>query len=142
MIEKCPRAFRICKFFLKGGDLIADLRSKVAFKAVSSKGIGLDVSGKVIDNLGNEVTRFKSTHLGMGCFYITPKAGLRYKAVVQFEDRKEDTVNIVESLKEGISLSVNNDSLTKAVIKIAANSSYFKKKRVTCIRCFYIRRRW
>jgi hypothetical protein len=54
------------QFFPEGGELIIGVRSKVAFKAVNSNGLGIDVKGTVTDNEGTVVANLASQHLGMG----------------------------------------------------------------------------
>ena len=70
------------QFFPEGGLLVNGITSKIAFKAVSPNGLGVDVSGIITDNNGRQVASFSSSHLGMGIFELTPKAGFNYIARV------------------------------------------------------------
>jgi len=68
------------QFFPEGGDLVAGLPTRVAFKAVNEFGKPADVQGEVRDASGAVVARFDSYHDGMGAFDLTPQAGMRYAA--------------------------------------------------------------
>lgn len=70
-------------FHPEGGYLVPGAECRVAFKAIGSDGLGTDVSGRVFDSSGSEVSRFSSVHLGMGVFSFTPLAGERYTAEVR-----------------------------------------------------------
>jgi alpha-2-macroglobulin-like protein len=67
-------------FYPEGGDLAQDVDCVVAFKAVNEFGKGADVSGKIIDDEGKEITTFESLHMGMGSFRIRPRKGRKYYA--------------------------------------------------------------
>ncbi|MEO6977617.1 MAG: Plug domain-containing protein, partial [Mucilaginibacter sp.] len=75
------------------------------------------------------VTTFASTHLGMGYIDITPEAGKSYKANVTFADGSQNTVDLPMPLQQGITLSVNNDSLQKATVFVNVNKSCFEQNR-------------
>ncbi|MBK9337574.1 MAG: carboxypeptidase regulatory-like domain-containing protein [Lewinellaceae bacterium] len=68
------------QFFPEGGDLVAGLDSRVAFKAVNEFGKPADVQGDVLDASGIVVARFESFHDGMGAFDLVPRPGARYTA--------------------------------------------------------------
>ena len=70
------------QFFHEGGNLVAGLESVVAFKATDYAGHGLEVQGQVLDAQNRPVATFRSSHLGMGTFSMTPVAGQRYHAEV------------------------------------------------------------
>lgn len=68
------------QFFPEGGNLVACGFNRVAFKAVSPDGKGINVEGSIVDDQNNTVATFKSQHLGMGTVRISPVAGRRYFA--------------------------------------------------------------
>jgi len=73
------------RFFPEGGDLVTGLSSRVAFKATGVDGHGKEVKGIVEDGDGKEISSFKSSHLGMGSFMLTPLPGTRYFARVAYQ---------------------------------------------------------
>src|SRR6185437_16167616 len=48
------------QFFPEGGNLVIDVPSKVAFKAVGTNGMGINVTGVVVDNDHKEVAKINS----------------------------------------------------------------------------------
>src|SRR6185312_1211884 len=117
------------QFFPEGGQLVTGVTSKVAFKAVGINGLGLNVTGVITDNTGAEVSRFTSTRLGMGSFYLDPLPGKTYSAKASFADGSTNTINLPVANSSGIILSVNNDSVQKASVKIEANAAYFSENK-------------
>jgi len=117
------------QFFPEGGQLITGITSKVAFKTVGVNGLGLNVTGIITDNTGAEVSRFASTRLGMGSFYLDPSPGKTYLAKVSFADGSTNTINLPNATMSGIILSVDNDSVATATVKIEANEAYFNENK-------------
>jgi len=117
------------QFFPEGGGLIAGIMAKVGFKAVGPAGLGLDVSGVIFDNDHKQVATFSSAHLGMGYFYFTPVEGKTYSAQVSYSGGSLDEVSLPAVDPNGLSLSVNNDSLPKATVTISANEAYFGQNK-------------
>jgi TonB-dependent SusC/RagA subfamily outer membrane receptor len=113
------------QFFAEGGTLVNGIRSKIAFKAVGVNGLGMEAKGIVTDNAGKTVTQFTSAHLGMGYFYLEPEEGKSYKANITFADGSHNTLDLPLAESKGIALSINNDSLPKANVKIQANKAWF-----------------
>jgi hypothetical protein len=68
------------QFFPEGGPLIENVSTLLGFKAISSAGYGCNVTGWVLSSLGDTITSFASTHLGMGSFFFIPKKGMKYFA--------------------------------------------------------------
>jgi len=71
------------QFFPEGGNLVAGITSKVAFKAVGKAGKGVDVAGVVVDQHNDTLARIQSLKFGMGNFSFTPAANNSYKAIVK-----------------------------------------------------------
>ncbi len=68
------------QFFPEGGYAINGFLNPIAFKVLDSDGNGVSVSGQIKDDLGNQVTNFSTTHLGMGLFHFIPKPDKTYSA--------------------------------------------------------------
>ena len=98
------------QFFPEGGDLIAGIRTKVAFKSIAPGGLSMEAAGSIVDGAGNLVTEFKSEHLGMGVFAMTALQGKNYYAQVRFKDGSETKQLIPQAKPEGYMMSVNNAS--------------------------------
>jgi hypothetical protein len=115
------------QFFPEGGDMLSNVLSKVAFKAISSTGLGVDVRGTITDNDNNVVTDFTSQHLGMGEFSMVPQPGKTYKATVTFPDGTKNSYDLPRVLDEGINLTVNNNNPDTLFLRISSNPAFLQK---------------
>ncbi|MGV3559744.1 hypothetical protein [Larkinella arboricola] len=70
------------QFFPEGGNLVQNLSSTVAFKAVGGDGKGVDLPGVILDQRNDTVVRFRPFRFGMGRFTFTPAEGKQYRAVL------------------------------------------------------------
>lgn len=107
------------QFFPEGGDMVNGLTSSVAFKASSSSGNSIDITGKLVDELNNTVLEFKTTHAGMGAFKFTPVGGKTYMSIVNLPDGKTKIINLPNVQTSGYVLTADNtgpDSLTVTLL--------------------------
>lgn len=114
------------QFFPEGGELIANVPSKVAFKAIRSDGLGIDARIEVADQKGNILTHAESMHLGMGSFSFTPQENNSYKAKVLFKDGSETYVDLPAVKTEGLSISVRQDN-DFVILNVGTNQNYLEK---------------
>jgi hypothetical protein len=98
------------QFFPEGGNLVAGIESKVAFKAVNQNGKGVELRGAVIDQHNDTVTRFRSLKFGMGSFLLTPVAGNSYKAVVKIANTIPVTKDLPAVNAQGYVVKLTNDA--------------------------------
>lgn len=117
------------QFFPEGGELIAGIASRIAFKAINGNGAGVDLKGSVVDNGGNKLTDFSSSHLGMGDFYMNAEAGKTYKANVTFNDGSTKSFDLPKVVESGIVAQVNNTDSLAFNLKIIANETYFQANK-------------
>ena len=101
-----PIAF--LQFFPEGGNLVAGITSRVAFKATDSRGMPINVKGDILTASGKKVTSFTSVHDGMGYFELQPQAGEKYKATWKDQSGKPHETNLPSFLSAGLVLKVNN----------------------------------
>jgi len=123
------------QFFPEGGNMLSDVHAKIAFKAINSNGMGVDVKGSVTDDSNTEVAQFTSQHLGMGEFTFQPEPNKSYKATVSFPDGTKGTYDLPKELNEGIYISVNNTNPDSVTIKLISNPAFLDKFKNTL---FYI----
>jgi hypothetical protein len=114
------------QFFPEAGQFISGVLTKVAVKAVDTKGLGLDIKGQITDNNNTVVATFASQHLGMGSFRMTPEAGKTYKASVTFPDGSKQSYDLPTPETEGLTLQITNNDPEKLNVKIIANDAYFQ----------------
>lgn len=118
------------QFFPEGGNLVQDIPTKVAIKAVNSAGLGEDVQGSIIDDTGNELFSFQTSHLGMGNFILNPQPGKTYSAKITLKNGSIQTIPLPAILPQGYSLNVNNADSTKITVKILSSQSLLNKGEI------------
>jgi len=101
-----PSAF--LQFFPEGGNLVAGLSSKIAFKATDAKGFPIAVKGDIITTTGKKITSFASTHNGMGYFMLQPTQGETYKATWKDAAGKAMETSLPSFLSSGVVINVEN----------------------------------
>lgn len=121
------------QFFPEGGSLVEGLPSKIAFKAINTKGLGQNVSGSVIDNDNNEVLKFETSYLGMGSLILNPIPGKSYVAKIKLPDGSEKTMPLPKAVASGYVISVNNTDTAKIAIKIVLTEDLLNKGDLTLV---------
>ncbi len=114
------------QFFAEGGQLISGIKSKVAFKAITPKGLGIDAKGTIVDNTNTVVAEFSSSHLGMGAFDFTPLDGKNYTAKVTFADGTTATPDLPKIETGAIGLGLDNTNADTLKLKIQADPSFLQ----------------
>jgi hypothetical protein len=113
------------QFFPEGGDLIENLSTKIAFKAIQEKGLGIAVKGDIVDNSGKIISKIEAQHLGMGSFTLLPESGKTYSANLSFANGIKKTIALPAAKKSGITLSVLTTTPSNIMVQINANQAYF-----------------
>lgn len=90
------------QFFPEGGSLLANSMQTIAFKAIGSNGLGIDVSGSVVDSLGTALCQFQSMNKGMGQIMLEAKAGQSYYAIMKAANGTEKKIELPHAKKEGV----------------------------------------
>jgi len=98
------------QFFPEGGQLIAGNMQFVGFKAIGANGLGTDINGRIVDNLNNEVTSFKSSYLGMGKILFMPEVGKTYSAICEDHLGQKTTLRLPEVSTSNYALCVQQTS--------------------------------
>lgn len=99
------------QFFPESGKIVAGTKNTVAFKAVNEFGKPADISGNILDEKGNIITRFSSYHDGMGGFDIKASKDVSYYAQITKPFLSEKKVPLPNVSKEGVRFTVVTDSL-------------------------------
>ena len=63
-----PKPYHKTDFFAEGGQMVAGLPSRVAFKAVGTNGLGSNLEGNIKDEAGKSIASFYSGFGGIGSF--------------------------------------------------------------------------
>jgi TonB-dependent Receptor Plug Domain len=98
------------QFFAEGGNLIAGVPNRTAFKAINAVGYGTDIEGFVLSSAGDTIVNFASMHLGMGNISFTPDAAKTYTAKVRKKFGPWKSVDLPKINAEGFALQIDNAS--------------------------------
>lgn len=109
------------QFMPEGGQLIAGIPCRVAFKALGQDGFSREVEGRIYDSNGAFVADFKSLHKGMGSFDLLPVSGMAYHARLKGSDSLQ-RIELPKIQSDGITLSINH-SRKDTLINIRVQAS-------------------
>lgn len=121
------------QFFPESGDLVNGISSRVGFKALSSDGLGIKISGFISNQNNERLTEFSSEHAGMGHFRIIPQITDTYTAHITFEDGSVKTYPLPKVKALGYVLSVINTTPDDLKIKISTNETTNAEEEITLI---------
>jgi hypothetical protein len=93
-------------FFPEGGDAIAGVSNKIAFKTNDQWGRPVRIKGVVVSNQGKIADSIRTIHDGMGYFFLTPEAGNTYAAKWKDEKGVEHNSPLPEIKQSGIAMLV------------------------------------
>ena len=108
-------------FFPEGGSLVDNVSSMVAFKAVNYLGKSCNVSGKIFSSNDDLITTFRSTHLGMGTFFLRPLPGLKYYSIVRGADSIDIKTELPASFSTGVTFSASINQNNELLITTKTN---------------------
>lgn len=102
------------QFFPEGGDLLKGIRSKVAFKAIGTDGLGKQVKGVLYNNKSEKIADIQSLQFGMGSFFLLPAEDESYYVIL--EDYPDKKYNLSKPLDHGIVMTVTNQEEQEDVV--------------------------
>lgn len=94
------------QFFPEGGDCIAGISNKIAFKAIFPSGKPCNLKGIIVNEKGKQVADLKCIHDGMGYFNIEPLADETFTAKWKDEKGVSYETPLPPVKKEGVSLEI------------------------------------
>ncbi|MBD2701795.1 TonB-dependent receptor plug domain-containing protein [Spirosoma sp. BT702] len=104
------------QFLPEGGQLVAGLEGRVAFKAIDGNGQGVSVRGFVLNSQKDTVSGFSSRYLGMGFFTFKPEPAQTYTAFIQTNKGQFVSYAMPTAQAQGITMQVDNLSNKENVI--------------------------
>ena len=90
-----PDGFEI-SLLPEGGYLVPGRVCRVGVKCLRQDGLGMDISGTVLDSRGQEVGSFGNLHRGVGSFSLKAAEGEHYTAVCRTKDGVEKRIPLPE----------------------------------------------
>ncbi|QLG45188.1 TonB-dependent receptor plug domain-containing protein [Costertonia aggregata] len=110
----------IIGFFPEGGDLVSGIYGKLGVKVTDTKGNGIALQGKIIDQNDNLVSPFKSHDHGLGQVSFVPETKKTYYASIQVNG-KEERYTLPEVLERGYAMSIRNTG-EHVTVKLSSNN--------------------
>lgn len=110
------------QFFPEGGNLVAGITSKVAFRVIDTNGKGLDFKGAILNQNQDTVVNFSPLKFGIGSFFFTPQQGEVYQAIITDSKRNVNKYEMPSIQTSGYVLQVN-DSSDHVVIQISGTNT-------------------
>jgi hypothetical protein len=92
------------QFFPESGNLLTNQLQLVAFKAIGTDGLSVDVTGKIYSDKNEEVTDFSSFNKGMGKFSLQVDSGVTYYAVVKSAKGIEKRFALPKPQSQGVAM--------------------------------------
>ena len=105
--------------FAEGGQLVSGINSKLAFKAVNSKGLPVNISGTLFEN-DAPLLHFQSSHAGMGVLAFTPDLDKKYHIQLT-QPASDKSYDIAPMAASGKVLHLLNNSKDVPAIAIERN---------------------
>lgn len=112
-----PAVVPSVQFFPEGGDAIAGIPNKFAFKAVDQWGRPVRIRGVVQNDKGQVMDSIRTLHDGMGFVTITPMEGSSYTAKWKDEKNADHTTNLPAAHAQGVAMQVVQNA-TQRIINI------------------------
>lgn len=112
------------QFFPEGGNLVNNIQSKIAFKAVNNFGKGINFQGKIINQTNEVVVAFSPQQLGIGSFVFTPNNSNTYQAIIVTENNDTLHYNLPTIYEFGYVMNVQEkENLIKVLVEASKNFS-------------------
>jgi hypothetical protein len=112
----------LVNFFPEGGNLIANLSNKVAFKITDHSGHGLAWKGFLTEKGGADtIVRFSPLRYGLGSFVFKPGVGKQYAAYIIDPEGKTRSYDLPRVYPSGYRMQVTENESTVRVEVAAAN---------------------
>ncbi|MBO9732070.1 MAG: hypothetical protein J7623_25740 [Chitinophaga sp.] len=117
------------QLFPEGGNLLAGVPNRVAFKAVNSNGQPADVTGTLLKG-DIPVLHFNTVHAGMGSFLFTPEKNVTYQ--VKLANHQDSVYAVPAAVTGGLCMRLLKTTQDSLSVKVLAHDVPQKSK-------FYLR---
>ncbi len=111
----------VVRFFPEGGNLVNNIKTKIAFKVVNQDGRGVACTGIIADEKNETIVKFQTLKFGMGSFYFTPSLSHTYKAVFTLASGQNIESALPAIEKEGYVMNVSDAANGRLRIDIQTN---------------------
>ncbi|ANE49146.1 MG2 domain-containing protein [Flavisolibacter tropicus] len=126
-------------FFPEGGDLIAGVSNRIAFKATDKNGFPYNTKGFITDKNGKKVVELLTEHDGMGTAEFSAEEGNEYTANIPSptDPKNNITYPLPKAKGEGIALRVENTNPNRLFVLLnRAEKGKYKFNNIKVIATF------
>jgi len=117
------------QFFPEGGNLVAGLTSRIAFKAVDQTGKPLQFNGAVINDKHDTLLRFSPQQFGLGSFYFKPHKNEKYRIYIQPQVGKPFYAQLPIIFARGAVMGVKTQG--DSILKISIQNSFEQSQSIS-----------
>ncbi|HEY2649999.1 MAG TPA: hypothetical protein VGI38_12440 [Puia sp.] len=111
------------RFFPEGGNEMSGFNGKIAFKAADGDGHGLECSGVILNQNNDTITRFQTSHNGMGSFQLKPEKNSSYYAFVKLNDSLIKQ-KLPDAIDHGVVMNVSEEETGKLKVDVHASAEF------------------
>tara|TARA_R110002124_G_scaffold28599_2_gene100662 strand:- start:143 stop:2575 length:2433 start_codon:yes stop_codon:yes gene_type:complete len=111
------------QFFPESGHLVDGLTSRITYKAVGTDGLGIGISGYVLNKNGDTLSAFKTDYLGMGRMPFVPDLNERYTIIAKTATGRFQEVAFPKIEPFGLVMIVDNVTFADKMRVLIYNKS-------------------
>ncbi|SJZ54216.1 hypothetical protein SAMN04488132_102502 [Sediminibacterium ginsengisoli] len=115
------------QFLPEGGNLIAGLTNRIAFKALDENGFPVNAKGDIVDNTGKIAAAFVTAYDGMGSLELEVEAGKTYTATMPVAGGNTLQFRLPVPQEEGITMRIENNNANRLAVLV--NRAEKKKEK-------------
>jgi hypothetical protein len=108
-------------FFPEGGNLVAGIQSKIAFRVADRDGNGIDFKGTLADEENNTVASFQPSRFGIGYFSFAPVANKKYHAIIRLSNSSAIVGEFPAAFNLGYVMHLENSGNDQVNITVSTN---------------------
>ncbi len=112
------------QFFPEGGNLVQQIRCRVAFRITDVHGKGLDGLGILMNSAGDTLLQFRPLHFGLGHFEFTPDSGQTYHSEIRLSNGKRIVKDLPPVYPEGYVMNVSKVREHEVLIQIHVSPEF------------------
>lgn len=116
-------------YFPEGGQFVQSQNNRVAIKVTGTDGYGVSAHTVVLNDKLDTLQRFKTNHMGMGSFDITPKSKRTYHLVVM---NGEDTItrDLPAAVEGGINMVTNQEDPFNLRVALQSSKKFIGENNI------------
>ncbi len=109
-------------FFPEGGNLVAGIPGRIAFRAYDQLGNGQKAEGRIVDRAGNTVAVLETGDHGIGVAEFEPLRGEEYEARISVNGGRKNTYDLPRVSGEGYAMRIDQDE-SNIIVQVDAKVS-------------------